>query len=274
MLRPDTAEASTADAEVRRNGGSMLPLGLPNPEPAPPHPEGDPYRGVVVVLIATTALGAALAAIGSFWFGNPVLFDAGFALVLAAGILTTVAMAQAARRRPPKDLEIPPIPPSTLEPPTPVETPESTPSAQPSSVPDTSSGLSAYAAIGFGTDQAAPSRSTKVLVPVQNWLRNLDGTRTWVLAAGACGVVLPMLHSFSAIPPGLLAIAIAAVACLVAAGLAATTARYFASIDPAMLSVPDRHSPWRHPPASAPPAGGQACKRSDLRNIITNGHFF
>src|SRR5579863_1541895 len=205
MLRPDTAEANAVNAEVRRNGGAMLPLRLPNLEPAAPRSERDPYRGVVVVLIATTALGAALAAIGSSWLGNPVLFDAAFTLVLAAGTLTTVAMAQVARRRLPKDLEIPPIPPSTLEPPTPVETPESSPSAEPPHVPDTASGLSAYAAIGFGNDQEAPSRPTSVLVPVQNWLRNLDGTRTWVLAAGACGVVLPMLLGFSPIPPGPLA---------------------------------------------------------------------
>src|SRR2546425_817410 len=62
----------------------------------------DPYRGVILVLLAIALLGASGAFFGGLVFANPVLLDAAVILMLSTGILLGVSVAQSARLRPPK----------------------------------------------------------------------------------------------------------------------------------------------------------------------------
>ena len=60
----------------------------------------DPYRNVVLVLLAAAALGAVSAAYGGLTLGMPVLLDLAVTLGISAGILVGVASAQTARLKP------------------------------------------------------------------------------------------------------------------------------------------------------------------------------
>jgi hypothetical protein len=70
-----------------------------------PGPSLDPYRGVVFVLLALALLGTAGALAGGATFPDPLLLDTAVTLGIATGILVGVALAQAARARPPKSRE-------------------------------------------------------------------------------------------------------------------------------------------------------------------------
>jgi regulator of protease activity HflC (stomatin/prohibitin superfamily) len=61
---------------------------------------GDPYRSVVIVLLAASALGVGAAIWGGIQLWNPVLFAVAVTIGLAAGVLAGVATAQAIRLHP------------------------------------------------------------------------------------------------------------------------------------------------------------------------------
>ena len=67
-----------------------------------PFSKPDPYRGVVIVLLALACLGTVAAAFGAMTLGNPVVLDAAVTLGLSTGILIGVARVQHARAKPPK----------------------------------------------------------------------------------------------------------------------------------------------------------------------------
>ena len=64
------------------------------PGPSSPHSDStrDPYRGVVVVLLALAVLGTVGALAGGLTLSNPVLLDAAVTLGLSAGMLIGVAL--------------------------------------------------------------------------------------------------------------------------------------------------------------------------------------
>jgi hypothetical protein len=66
----------------------------------------DPYRSVVIVLLAVAVLGAVGAIIGGLQLSNPVLLNVALTLGLSAGVLAGVATAQAMRLRPPHRAEV------------------------------------------------------------------------------------------------------------------------------------------------------------------------
>src|ERR1700680_2512200 len=68
-----------------------------------PFSKPDPYRGVVIVLVALACLGTVAAAFGAMTLGNPVVLDAAVTLGLSTGILIGVARVQHARAKPPKN---------------------------------------------------------------------------------------------------------------------------------------------------------------------------
>jgi len=234
----DPAEAIVTD-EAGRNGGIGHSSGTPDPEPAHPDPQQDPYRGVVRALVATAVLGSTLAIAGSVWLENPVVFDAAVTLGLSAAILIGVARMQAARLKPPKGDEGAPIPPPPPDAGVPAETPVSTgpqTSGSPPSAPATSGGLAAYLGIGFSKDPPARSRPNGGFLVIWRWFRDLGEKRlVGLTSAGYACIVLPLMLSFPTTQLGPLAAGIAAAGCLAAAGLAATAARYLAALDPAGL---------------------------------------
>jgi len=65
----------------------------------------DPYRGVVLVLLAMALIGAIGSLAGNAMVANPLLLDATVTLVIAVGILTGVAVAQALRAKPSQSME-------------------------------------------------------------------------------------------------------------------------------------------------------------------------
>ena len=191
--------------------------------------------------------GAGLALAGAMWFGNPVLLDAAVTLGLTAGILTTVAVMQVARLKPPQrestnSTSIPPLQREAVaapEPPVPPESPaapEPPGAGEPPKVPASGDGFAAYAAVRFGDAPEAESRFGDLLIRIRRWFHEIGELRALCLViAGYFGVVLPMFLGFSAAPRGLLATAMAAAACLIAAGLAGTAAGYLTAVDPAQL---------------------------------------
>ena len=74
--------------------------------PDPQRRKPDPYRGVVIVLLAAAVLGAAGAIAGGIKLSDPVLFAVALTLGLSAAVLSGVATAQALRLRPMERAEI------------------------------------------------------------------------------------------------------------------------------------------------------------------------
>src|SRR5580700_10971426 len=86
-----------------------------------PFSKPDPYRGVVIVLLALACLGTAAAALGAMTLGNPVVLDAAVTLGLSTGVLIGVVRARHARAKPPKsdDGRSTPVPAEAAETPAP-----------------------------------------------------------------------------------------------------------------------------------------------------------
>lgn len=166
-------------------------------------PSRDPYRGVVLVLLAVALLGvaAALAAYGIL--ANPLLLDTSATMVISAGILLGVALVQAARCKPAKSR-------AAVAAAAPAETDRA--------ITDTSTG--------------PPEAGARLTV------RKLSGSmvelilmvRIGTASVGALAIVFS-LDERATLVPTLLAAGIAAVLCLAAAGLSATVARYLAGVD-------------------------------------------
>jgi regulator of protease activity HflC (stomatin/prohibitin superfamily) len=173
----------------------------------------DRYRGVVLLLAAAGLLGAAGAGVAGVELVNPLLLDVTLLLGVATAVLLGVAVAQAARAAPAS----PPAPETTLR----------------------ANGV---------TDETKPAAArswlaARLVQPVAVRLREirmLDGIRHGTGIVGTFGALLLATAEFPADRPAGLGIALAAVACLTAAGLAAVVVRYFVSLGPAELP----EAPW------------------------------
>jgi regulator of protease activity HflC (stomatin/prohibitin superfamily) len=161
----------------------------------------DPYRGVVLLLLAASFLGMLAAFIGNAGIADPLLLDAALTLGLSAGVLLGVAAAQAARAEPPaggQDV----MPPEAGAAPAPQ-----------------------------GPEAAAES------FPLMMWrgLQKPEGMRGVAVYMAVLGSLAVFLLLFRGFAPGAetpRAAAIAAFLCLLCAGLFGVAARYLAPIDP------------------------------------------
>lgn len=185
------------------------------------HPDWDPYRGVVLVLLVAAIIGLAGAFKAGLQLGNPVLMDTAVMLGLSAGILIGVARVQVARMRPPKK--------APIQEPTILPTPEPQPE-----VPASAEPVAAYSRVRVRT--IAIVRDFRAKLQRWPWYRKAEQIgflRLGIAAAGVLAIWCVMrLDLYLPVPTPKWAVIVAGL-CLVAAGLAATTAHYLASIDPA-----------------------------------------
>jgi regulator of protease activity HflC (stomatin/prohibitin superfamily) len=181
-----------------------------------PHAKSDPYRGVVIVLLALASLGTVAAALGAMTLGNPVVLDAAVTLGLSTGLLIGVVRVQHARAKPPASDDGPSRPVLAEA----AEVPASSPVSP-----------------GDAEGAAEPHPTG---IPVWLWhrfqeLRKLGNVRDRTAAAGVLAIGLVLWLDLPGNSPAALVAGIAAALCLGAAGLAATAVRYLADIDPAQL---------------------------------------
>jgi regulator of protease activity HflC (stomatin/prohibitin superfamily) len=165
-----------------------------------PESSRDPYAGVVVVLLGAAALGAVGALAGGWAFSSAVLFDVAVTLGLSTGILSGVALAQIARAKAAKNKF------------------EQVSQA--------------------GTDTTKRLRLSRLPVHIQRWfqlLQEMGAVRVSTAMGGAIAIGLILFVDGPSISPTPELVAIAAAACVAAAGLAATAVHYLADIDPNRL---------------------------------------
>jgi regulator of protease activity HflC (stomatin/prohibitin superfamily) len=181
--------------------------------------ERDPYRGVVLVLLALTLLGAAVAIAGGLALANPVLLDSAVTLGLSTGVLLGVALTQRARGRPLKSDH-----------------------GASSPAPAEAAGTRASSDRSPADGATVMARAAAVAsAPVRLWHRFRSfgamgiAIPTVTAVAGALASAFLLLRNFSATPLGTRAAGGAAALCLIAAGVAATAVHYLADIEPARL---------------------------------------
>jgi regulator of protease activity HflC (stomatin/prohibitin superfamily) len=209
-----TAVASGAG----RARGLFAAPGAPSPgQPEPSAPPPDPYRSVVVVLLAAALLGVAVILACSWTVANLVLLDNVVILILASGILLGVlARMMGQGKTPPASDEVPSAPAAAeMEP---AET------VAESGRPVTSRLAQAGARLG------AEMRDVDTLT----------GLRISTAAIGVMGIAFVLAVEPTAPPASAAAFTIIAGVCLGAAGLALTAARYLAGTDAARFA----ESPW------------------------------
>ena len=220
-------KASTNNGNAPSNGVGAAVSEAPAPETAVPSvppassgsgPDRDPYRGVVLVLLAAAIVGLAGAFEAGLQLGNPVLMDTAVTLGLAAGILIGVSRAQAARMQPPKQAP-----------------PEEAPAPEPpSEAPVSTAPVAAYEKIRLRT--VAILRDLRAKLQRWPWYQKAEQIGFLRLGIAAVGVMaiwyVMRLDLYLPVPTPKWAVIVAGL-CLVAAGLAATTAHYLASVDPA-----------------------------------------
>jgi regulator of protease activity HflC (stomatin/prohibitin superfamily) len=222
-----TLTPSTANGTSERPDAKKPDSGITSP---PSGKTRDPYRGVILVLLAMALLGAAGAELGGQELSNPVLLDAALTLGIATGVLIGVAVAQTIRAmassRPSKSVEEPSISVPQSAPQEDAENPPSAPTLPEKPIPEE------------GLVSAVRLR----LIGVRDWIRHwfeklgvLGVIRVATAAAGIFAIIRILPLSPYAMQTALVEAAIAAGVCLVAAGLAATAAHYLAEIDPARL---------------------------------------
>lgn len=172
--------------------------------PAPPHRPAskDPYRGVILLLLALSLLGTAAGIRAGRLTGNPVLFDAALALGLSSAILIGVAATRMVRpKRSAKAARpLPPVSPKLLR------------------------GL-------------APVL-TRIRDRVRRRWRELGRAGIIAGAAGLSGliaIVFILRARFTELPSTPFAAVMIAGICLAAAGIAATAVRYLSELDPAVM---------------------------------------
>jgi regulator of protease activity HflC (stomatin/prohibitin superfamily) len=176
----------------------------------------DPYREVIAILLVGALAGVAGAGVGSTMLANPVLLDTAVAFLLAAGMLLGVLVAQISRAKPPTVVE--PAPELGLA--EPVES---------SASPD----------LWTAEEGRNPHSVTgDIRARIEHWFGRLGtlgkiGVGTVAVGVFAIGQVLTQTFLIIAVTPR--QAGIAAAACLVAAGLAATAAHYLASVDVEVL---------------------------------------
>lgn len=162
-------------------------------------PAHDPHRAVIRLLLALSAAGTLVAFCASFVV--PSLMEAAAALVLATGILLGVSKAQAARVRARSAAQ---------------------PGQEPLPLP-----------LPMAAAEAAPSDTapvTEAAPPASS-----SHPREYIAGAGVVAIAIVLLTDPSAVPVTPMAAALAAAFCLAASALAATAARYLASVEPEQL---------------------------------------
>jgi len=180
----------------------------------------DPYRGVILVLLLAAILATLIATVAGSALENSVLLDVAVTLVLASGILVGVAVAQAARAKPPgRDEGLPGV----------------TDAAQadmriPPSVPSRSEAAAANRLLPI----------TRLWIPLRFSGFRIVHIDRGTAAIGIAGIILVLTPTIAETPLSPLAAGIAASLCLGAAGLTAMAARYFADIDETHLP----EGPW------------------------------
>jgi regulator of protease activity HflC (stomatin/prohibitin superfamily) len=190
--------------------------------PEPNESNRDPYRSVVIVLLAAAVVGTAAAVYGGIELPDPVLLAVAVTLGLAAAVLSGVYVAQAQRARPPQVEEIASTPP-----------PEDAPPMQ---GPD-GDGLKA-AATTILTVASLRSLLARVIQKTQRQLRDrgaLGVIRLGTAIAGANAIFLLLTGNISLYEPDPMRAGLGAALCLIAAGIAATAVRYLVAIDPAQF---------------------------------------
>jgi membrane protease subunit HflK len=180
------------------------------------------YRGVLYVLLAAAALGCAGALAGGDMLQNPVLLDTAVALLLAAGVLLGISLAEPSRA------------PSSPQ-------PAGTESS--STGPSIEAGREAADGAPVANGPTSDSKIARLRswmaaagARVQGWRRNLTATDIIRIGTGLTGLlaVLAVLRrDFPGVSPLPLVAGIGAALTLTAAGLSATVAGYLADLDPA-----------------------------------------
>ncbi len=202
--------SSSATITTGGNGADAV-LNIPEPEaPAPPsRPARDPYRGVVLVLLAAALLGMVAAIVGGWITSNTVLSELAITLGLAVGILLGVSVAQSARARIAMGAGTGP------------------------EIPSADAGTTAEAAPAKIEPSILIRRLKLASARSREWIRNLGfiGTiRVSTAAAGAIALIAVLMISSSPTRPDRFVAAIIAGVCLLAASLAAIAARYLGQI--------------------------------------------
>jgi len=207
----------------------------------------DPYRGVVLTLLALLFAGTVGAAAAGLMLGNQILLHAAITLGMSAGALLGVAVAQSLRAAP--ALTVSPIPagldpsglsslPAAAERLDQVKGTEASdrpggPSADaqrhPRSLPSPRSLIDRFEVAARVTDLRKRARE---LFPTSGELRNI-GIVT-AIAGGIASLLALRLATDPAVPTTFLAGA-GVIVSLAGAGLAITAGRYLAEIDPSQL---------------------------------------
>jgi len=86
---------SPAPLDSTRNG--MAHPSVPAPAPVHPDTGPDPYRAVVLLLLAASILGMVADFVAAQMLGNPVLFNVAITFGIAAGILIGIAVTRTKR---------------------------------------------------------------------------------------------------------------------------------------------------------------------------------
>jgi regulator of protease activity HflC (stomatin/prohibitin superfamily) len=190
--------------------------------PKPGISKRDPYTGVVLVLLTAALLGMAGGIAGGLQLSDPVLLAVALTLGLSAGVLAGVAVSQATRLRPPQRAEISMS--LALEEPAVPEAAESEVSRNGEPGPPIE--------VKLRSRLIAASRRMTV------FYRGGE-TRRWIrlgMAVYGAMVIFALLDSDSSgFPPYPVPAVIWGALCLIAAGIAATAARYLGDIEPEQL---------------------------------------
>ena len=197
-------------------------------DPAASHPGRDSYRGVMLVLSAAALAATVAVALGGLALGNAVLLHAAVSLGLSTGVLVGVVRSQMART----DARNAPGPTSASDNITdtdPIPPADSTPLAEDAAASTARGEPSRWRRLF-----ALPSK-LKTLRPVRHKPApsRFDTFRVVLVGLAAFGTILILVTSVApAEVPTTLVASVAVLACLAAAGLAATAVRYLAQIDP------------------------------------------
>ena len=212
-------------ASRSERGGMGIEISTPEVTeslPPPPDVTRDPYRGVIIVLLAAALVGFVSAVTGGFVLASSAVLAAAVTLGLASGVLAGVAAAQTARARPPKLAQQE------------LQRHEET-SKRPTSLLDR---IAVLLRGEPGSPTAAPDAGAPSTSETPALRQELSLVGTIRISTAMLGAVAIWLLVFGNFPEALLAplpAAIAAVLTLVGAALAATATRYLAAIDPAQL---------------------------------------
>jgi regulator of protease activity HflC (stomatin/prohibitin superfamily) len=198
----------------------------------------DPYRGAVLALLAMALFGTIAGAAGGYVLGNQVLLEATITLLLSTGVLTGVAMTQAARAKP-APVTAPISSASTSEDEPRVAAEEQVPEVRPEiDVVSAESEAPPAPSPPAGPRLTVTARLGQSAARLGDWIRDLKvvrDVRVATVEAAAVGTVLIRLITLTPTRLEPWVAALAAVVCLLAAGLAGTAVRYLSGVDASKL---------------------------------------